>query len=130
MITERDDKFLKKLGLETWGTNSLSPQPLIECDVSEFWSMFSQYGARDIEFRQMTVGEKHNQNCHIVVYYDRAFVISVKQTFIDGKYLSIPTIYRAGCVHKYDSEILDSRRGDIQMTCKKCGHSYKDNCGD
>ncbi|NGP60120.1 hypothetical protein FLT15_17845 [Paenibacillus thiaminolyticus] len=133
MITERTERFLQKYGLETWGTYNQPPLPLVEIDATEmgsFWTMFSMYGVREIEFRQMQLGEKYVENAHILIYHDRILVVKTTRKKEGDTWHDIPTVYRAGCIHEYDSEILNSRSGDCRNTCRKCGYSYKYNCGD
>jgi hypothetical protein len=133
LIIQRTDKFLKKYGLDTWGSNIKPPSPYTEISVSDigsFWTMFSAYGIKEVEFRQLFLGEKYVENAHVLIYADRILIVKIKRIQKDGKFLDVPVVYRAGCIHEYEFIILNSRTGNCQNTCKHCGYSYRDYCGD
>lgn len=135
MYKKEDEAYLKSLGIQNWGDNRTPPTPYQKCDISElgsFWSMFMSYGADKIEYRQVTTedGEFRYTNVHIIKYHDRAFMLKIERIKEGNKFKDIPVCYRLGCIHDYDSEILNSRSGDCRNTCKKCGYSYEYNCGD
>jgi hypothetical protein len=131
-MEQANESFLKRTGIKDWGDERTPPTPYTKCDISEFWTEFMSYGIRDIEYRQITTdnGDFKYSNVHILKYNDRAFMIQVNRHNVDGKYIDIPDCYRLGCIHEYNSVILNNRSGDCRNTCRKCGYSYVYNCGD
>jgi hypothetical protein len=119
MIEERDESMLHKYGCTTWGDYNHPPLPYEECDISEmggFWSMFSSYGfpdSKNVEFRQVYLKEKYIESVHILIYFDRIYMIKVDRIKTsNNKWSDIPKCYRVGCKHDYSSKILNSKSGD------------------
>lgn len=135
---QRDESFMKKYGVADWGGFNQPPTPYEECDVSEmggFWSMLNSYGfpnSENTEFRQVHLKDKpYIQSVHIFIYFDKIFMIKVDRIQTGpNEWKDVPTCYRVGCRHEYADKILNSRTGDCESTCKKCGFTYRYNCGD
>ena len=134
MIEQRSENFINKYGIADWGDFNHPPTPYQECDVSEmfgFWHMIDTYGFPNAEFRQVYLDDaKYTQNVHICIWFDRIFMFKVDRIKVGDDYKEIPKCYRIGCVHEYDDKILNSRSGDCEKICRKCGFTYQYNCGD
>jgi len=127
MTVEKNEKFLKDHGIESWGDFNDAPIPYRKCDISEFWRSFSFKTVLDIEYRQAKLEKNRHDSFKIVTFSDAIYIINVEWVY-PNKPEWIATCYLVGCDHEYT--IKDLGGCDHIATCKKCGYSYGYNSSD
>lgn len=127
-LKERDYKFLKDHGLESWGGINLPPTPRVEVDIGRFWASFSEYGIPDLEFDQVYL-ENILTSVHYIIYHNVIYMIAVNYSY-NRETGSVwgPQCWLVGCQHKWTG--VSTPRGEHIDTCVKCGYSwYYDSSG-
>ena len=135
MVNARSDEFLKKSGVESWGNYNNPPIPYKEEPaniVGGFFRHFADYGASDIEFRQVyfDVGSAVH-NVHIVVYHDAIFMVEViRENVGEFQWEDNLKVWRVGCNHKYKSVPHEKFKHCEWLICEKCGNKQFVDYGD